>query len=82
MESYRANITAVKFLTHCMFSQGNYNLQFEETNFWFDIFSFISLLLFNKNNTWCPTCFIVQMTGFNRLAKFPSLSAEVTTTAS
>ena len=25
-----------------------YNLQFEESNFWFDIYSFISLLLFNK----------------------------------
>ena len=33
---------------------------------WFDIYSFISLLLFNKNNTWRPTCFIVQTTGFNR----------------
>ena len=49
-----------------------YNLQFEESNFWFDIYSFISLLLFNKNNTWRSTCFIVQMTGFNRLAKFLS----------
>ena len=39
-------------------------------NFWFDIYFFISLLLFNKNNTWRPTCFIVQMTGFNRPAKF------------
>ena len=29
----------------------NYHLQFEESNFWFDIYSFISLLLFNKNNT-------------------------------
>ena len=56
-----------------------YNLQFEESNFWFDIYSLISLiiliilslvLLFNKNNTWCPTCFIVQTTGFNRPAKF------------
>ena len=43
---------------------------FEESNFWFDIYSFISLLLFNKNNTWRPTCFIEQMTGFNRPAKF------------
>ena len=34
------------------------------------IYSFISLLLFNKNNTWRPTCFIVQTTGFNRPAKF------------
>ena len=25
-----------------------YNLQFEESNFWFDIYSFISLLLFKK----------------------------------
>ena len=54
--------------------QGNlriiYNLQFEESNFWFDIHSFISLLLFNKNNTWRPTCFIVQTPGFNRPAKF------------
>ena len=47
-----------------------YNLQFEESNFWFDIYSFISLLLFNKNNTWRPTCFIIQTTGFNRPAKF------------
>ena len=46
------------------------NLQFEESNFLFDIYSFISLLLFNKNNTWRPTCFIVQTTGFNRPAKF------------
>ena len=46
-----------------------YNLQFEESNFWFDIYAFISLLLFNKNNTWRPTCFIVQTTGFNRPAK-------------
>ena len=45
------------------------NLQFGESNFWFDIYSFISLLLFNKNNTWRPTCF-VQTTGFDRLAKF------------
>ena len=42
-----------------------YNLQFEESNLWFDIYSFISLLLFNKNNTWRPTCFIVQTTSFN-----------------
>ena len=41
-----------------------YNLQFEESNFWLDIYSFISLLLFNKNNTWRPNCFIVQTTGF------------------
>ena len=47
-----------------------YNLQFEESNFWFDIYSFISLLSFNKNNTWRPTCFIIQTTGFNRPAKF------------
>ena len=47
-----------------------YNLQFEENNFWFDIYSFISLLLFNKNNTWRPTCFIVQTTGFNRPGNF------------
>ena len=39
-------------------------------NFWFDIYFFISLLLFNKNNTWRPICFIVQTTGFNRPAKF------------
>ena len=39
-------------------------------NFWFDIYFFISLLLFNKNNTWRPVCFIVQTTGFNRPAKF------------
>ena len=42
-----------------------YNLQFEESNFWFDIYSFTSLLLFNKNNTWRPTCFIIQTTDFN-----------------
>ena len=36
-----------------------YNLQFEESNFWFDIYSFISPLLFNTNNTWRPTCFNV-----------------------
>ena len=45
-------------------------LQFEESNFWFDTYTFISLLLFNKNNTWRPTCYIVQTTGFNRPAKF------------
>ena len=38
---YRANSTAGII----------YNLQFEESNFWFDIYSFISLLLFNKNKT-------------------------------
>ena len=59
---YRANSTAGKSLTHC--------LQFEESNFWFDIYSFISPLLLNKNNTWRPACFIVQTTGFNRPAKF------------
>ena len=43
-----------------------YNLQFERA-----IPGLIfSLLLFNKNNTWRPTCFIVQTTGFNRPAKF------------
>ena len=47
-----------------------YNLQFEESNCWFDIYSFISLLLFNKNSTWRPTCFIVRTTGFIRPAKF------------
>ena len=41
-----------------------------ECNFWFDIYSFISLSSFNKNNTWRPTCFIVQTTGLNRPAKF------------
>ena len=30
----------------------------------------MSLLLFNKNNAWRPTCFIEQTTGFNRPAKF------------
>ena len=35
-----------------------YSLKFEDSNFWFDIYSFISLLLFNKDNTWRPTCFI------------------------
>ena len=34
------------------------------------MYSFISLLLFNKNNTWRLTCFIEQTTGFNRPAKF------------
>ena len=63
-ELYRANSTAGKFLTHWIISlRIIYNLRF-------DIYSFISLLLFNKNNTWCPTCFIVQTTGFNRPAKF------------
>ena len=47
-----------------------YNLRFEESNFWFDIYSFISLLLYNNNNTWRPTYFIVQPTGFNTPAKF------------
>ena len=47
-----------------------YNLQFEESNFFFDIYSFICLLLFNKNKTWRPTCFNIQTTGFNRPAKF------------
>ena len=67
---YRANNTVGKSLTHCIFSQDHYNLQFEESNFWFDIYSFISLSLFNKNNTWRPTCFIVQTISFNRPAKF------------
>ena len=44
-----------------------YNLQF---GLWFDIYSFTSLLLFDNNNTWGPTCFIEQTTGFNRPAKF------------
>ena len=44
---------------------------------WFDIYSFISLLLFNKNNIWRPTCFIVQTTGFNRLAKFLILLKQI-----
>ena len=61
---YRANSTAEYSLRII------YNLQFEESNFWFDIYSFISLSLFNKINTWRPTCFIVQTTGFNRPAKF------------
>ena len=47
-----------------------YNLKFEESNFWFDIYSFVSLLLFNKNNTRRPTCFIIQTIGFDRPAKF------------
>ena len=47
------------------------NLQFVESNFWFDIYSFISLLLFNKNNTWRPTCFIIQTTGCQRVQRFP-----------
>ena len=63
---YRANSTAAKSLTLRII----YNLRFEESNFWFDIYSFISLLLFIKNNNWRPTCFIVQTTGFNRPAKF------------
>ena len=54
------NSTAGKSLTHLIFSQDN--LQFEERNFWFNIYSFISLLLFNKNDTWRPTFFIVQTT--------------------
>ena len=43
-------------LVFCGHSQHRiiYNLQFGESNFWFDIYSFISLLLFNKNNTWRP----------------------------
>ena len=40
---YRANSTAAKSLTLRII----YNLRFEESNFWFDIYSFISLLLFN-----------------------------------
>ena len=67
---YRANSTAAKSLTLRII----YNLRFEESNFWFDIYSFISLLLFNKNNIWRPTCFIVKTTGFNRPAKFLILS--------
>ena len=47
-----------------------FNLQFEESKFCFDIYSFISLLLFNKNNTWRLTRFIIQTTGFKRPAKF------------
>ena len=31
-----------------------------------DIYFFISLLCFNKNNTWRPTCFIIQTTGFQK----------------
>ena len=59
---YRANSTVEKSLTHWTFSEDHYNLQFKESNLWFDIYSFINLLLFNKNNTWRPTCFIVQTT--------------------
>ena len=62
--SYRAN-TLLKYSLRII-----YNSQFEQSNFWFDIYSFISLVLFIKNNTWRPTCFIVQKTGFNRPAKF------------
>ena len=62
--------TAGKSLTSEYSLRIIYYLQFEESNFWFDIYSFISLLLFNKNNAWRPTCFIVQTTGFNRPAKF------------
>ena len=53
-----------------IFSLSDRVQQFEESNFWFDIYFFISLLLFNKNNTKRPACFIVQTTGFNRPAKF------------
>ena len=66
---YRANSTAAESLTSKYSLRIIYNLQFEESNFWFDIYSFISLL-FNKNNTWRPFLFIVQTTGFNRPAKF------------
>ena len=41
-----------------------YNLQFKESNFWFDIYSFISLLLFNKNNTWRPIIIIIIKQNF------------------
>ena len=51
-------------------SERDRNLKPLKTDIWFDIYSFISLLLFNKNDTWRPTCFIVQTTGFNRPAKF------------
>ena len=30
-------------------------------NFWFDIYFFISLLLFNKNNTWRPIMIIMTI---------------------
>ena len=54
---YTANSTAGKSLTHTEYSlRIIYNLQFEESNFWFDIYSFISLLLFNKNNTYSLFC--------------------------
>ena len=59
---YRVNSTAGKHTEYSL--RIIYNLQFEENNFWFHIYSFISLLLFNKNNTWRPTSF-VQTTGFN-----------------
>ena len=51
-------------------SERDRNLKPLKTDIWFDIYSFISLLLFNKNDTWHPTNFIVQTTGFNRPAKF------------
>ena len=66
----RANSTAGKSCSHTESSlRIIYNLQFEESTFWL-FYSFISLLLFNKNNTWHPTCSIVQTTCFNRPAKF------------
>ena len=40
-----------------------YNVQFEDSNFWFDIYSLISLFLFNKNNTWRPTNDRFQQSG-------------------
>ena len=67
---YGANSTSGKSLTSEYSLRIIYNLQVEESNFWFDIYSFISLWLFNKNNAWRPTCFIVQTACFNRLAKF------------
>ena len=69
---YRAYSTAGKSLTRWINLSGSfiiYNLKRAISGLIF-IFNFIRLLLFNKNNTWRPTCFIVQTTGFNRPAKF------------
>ena len=52
---YRANTVYSKEILNTLNSlRIIYYLQFEESDFWFDIYSLITLLLFNKNNTWRP----------------------------
>ena len=62
--------TGCQNVTHCQQQQSYSGLRSLGRSNSTYIYSFISLLLFNKNNTWRPTCFIIQTTGFNRPAKF------------